>query len=186
MDQGETIWSERALRDAVLAGDVEAWRIWYESYFCRLAQYARWRCGGLTDLADDVIQETWLTAVRRLKAFDPTKGPFFAWLCGIASNAVRNTVRARLRERKRSRPLDPNDKLQAPPTDLAATEKAEQVAAALAALPENYEALLRAKYLDQMTVVQIADARGESPKGVESLLTRARQAFREAYEKSHE
>jgi RNA polymerase sigma-70 factor (ECF subfamily) len=69
---------------------------------------------------------------------------------------------------------------------LAAIEKAERVAVALAALPEHYEALLRAKYLDQMTVAQIADMRGESGKAVESLLTRARQAFREAYEKSHD
>ena len=57
---------------------------------------------------------------------------------------------------------------------------------ALTALPEHYETLLRAKYLDQMTVAQIAECRGESQKGVESLLTRARQAFREAYEKPHD
>jgi DNA-directed RNA polymerase specialized sigma24 family protein len=41
---------------------------------------------------------------------------------------------------------------------------------------------LRAKYLDGLSVPAIADQWGETPKSVESLLTRARQAFREAYQ----
>jgi RNA polymerase sigma-70 factor (ECF subfamily) len=186
MDHGETNWCERAIRDAVLAGDVEAWRAWYVAYFDRLAQYAWWRCGGLADLADDVIQEAWLTAVRRLRAFDANKGTFFVWLCGIASNAARNAIRGRRRERQRLRPLNSGDDPPAQCVDLAASEKGERVALALATLPEHYETLLRMKYLDQLTVVHIADERGESPKAVESLLTRARQAFREAYEKLHD
>jgi len=184
MDGGGVNWRERAVRDAVLAGDAAAWRAWYAEHFDRLADYARWRCGGLADLADDVVQETWLTAVRRLRAFDPDRGPFFAWLCGIAANVARNAVRARKRQRKRARPLAPGDDPPAAVSDPAAVEKAERVASALAELPEHYEAVLRAKYLDRQTVDAIAAARGETPKAVESLLTRARQAFREAYEKA--
>lgn len=186
MDRGEANWCERSIRDAVLAGDVEAWRAWYAAYFDRLAEYARWRCGGLQDLTDDVVQEAWLTAIRRLWAFDPEKGSFLNWLCGIASNSARNAVRARHRLRQRVRSLNPSDDSPSARADPAAIEKAERVAVALAALPDHYEALLRAKYLDGMTVAQIGAARGESPKAVESLLTRARQAFREAYEKPHE
>ena len=62
MDHVETNWCERTIRDAVLKGDIEAWRGWYQAYFDRLADYVRWRCGGLVELADDVIQEAWLTA----------------------------------------------------------------------------------------------------------------------------
>ena len=182
----EENWCEGMTRDAILAGNVDAWRAWYAAYFDRLATYARWRCGGLADLADDVIQEAWLTAVRRLHSFDPAKGTFFVWLCGIASNAARNAIRSRFRQRRRSRPLDPKDDAPAGHTDPAAVEKAERVALALAALPEHYEAILRAKYLEQLPLIQIAERRCESPKAVESLLTRARQAFREAYEKRHE
>jgi RNA polymerase sigma-70 factor, ECF subfamily len=183
---GETKWCERATRDAVLAGDVEAWRSWYSAYFDRLAEYARWHCGGLQDMADDVIQETWLTAVRRLQVFNPDKGAFFAWLCGIAANAARNRIRARRRQRQRFRSLSPNDDSPADLVDPVAIEKGERVAVALSSIPKHYEALLRAKYLDGMTVEQVAVSRGESTKTVESLLTRARQSFREAYEKCHE
>src|SRR5438067_1263605 len=103
MDRDGNGWRERAIRDAVLAGDPAAWRAWYDEHFDRLAAYARWRCGGLAELAEDVIQETWLTAVRRLRSFDPDRAAFFAWLCGIASNAARNAVRSRRRQRRRSR-----------------------------------------------------------------------------------
>ena len=182
MTDGDT-WRERAIRDAVLAGDAEAWRRWYDAHFDRLAAYARWRCGGLPELADDVVQETWLVAVRRLGRFDPAKGAFFDWLCGIASNAARTAIRARCRLKARSRQLVPTDDKPTPDAG-AAADKAERVAAALAALPDHYERVLRAKYLDCEPVNAIAAARGESPKAVESLLARARQAFREAYEKT--
>ena len=183
MDRDGDAWRERAIRDAVLGGDAAAWRALYDAHFARLADYARWRCGGLADLADDVIQETWLTAVRRLRSFDPRRGPFFAWLCGIAANAARNAVRGRRRFLRRTTPLasDP------PARDQEADrDKAERVAVALAALPDKYEAVLRAKYLDRQTVEQIAEAWGVSAKGIESLLSRARQAFREAYEANHD
>jgi len=61
-------------------------------------------------------------------------------------------------------------------------ERAERIAATLADLPEHYEAVLRAKYLERATVAEIAEASGQTPKAVESLLTRARQAFREKYQ----
>lgn len=187
MVDGEADWRERAIRDAVLAGDMAAWRAWYAEYFDRMAAYVRWRCGGLADLADDAIQETWLTAVRRLRSFDPARGPFFAWLRGIAANATRNALRSRRRAARHSRPLESANDTPDRAPDPTVVEKGERVADALAAIPEHYEVVLRAKYLEQMTVEEIARSRQESAKAVESLLTRARQAFREAYEKvSHD
>jgi RNA polymerase sigma-70 factor, ECF subfamily len=181
MSDGGRAWRERAVRDAVLAGDAAAWRGWYDDHAPGLAAYVRWRCGGLPDLAEDVLQETWLTAVRRLRAFDPAAGPFAAWLAGIAANAVRNAVRAR--RRKPTRPLAAASE---PGTDPAAGDASERVAAALAALPGHYETVLRAKYLDRRTVDEIAAAHGLSVKAAESLLSRARQAFREAFEADHD
>jgi RNA polymerase sigma-70 factor (ECF subfamily) len=190
MDEGGANWRERAIRDAVLAGDASAWRAWFAEHFDRLAAYVRWRCGGIADLADDVTQDAWLTDVRRLRSFDPDRGPFFAWLCGIAANATRNALRSRRRSAKRMRALGPTDDPPANGNDPTAHEKtwkAERVAAALAELPDHYESVLRAKYLDRLTVEAIATARGDTLKAVESLLARARQAFREAYERgTHE
>jgi RNA polymerase sigma-70 factor (ECF subfamily) len=180
MDGGD-VWRERAIRDAVLAGDGAAWRTWYDEHFPRLAAYVRWRCGGLADFSDDVLQETWLVAVKRLRSFDPARGPFAAWLSGIAANAVRNALRSRNRYRQRVRPLDAGSE-PAAAIDRPAIEKAERVAAALAAINPLYEAVLRGKYLERQSVDEIAAALNESSKSIESRLTRARQAFREIYE----
>jgi RNA polymerase sigma-70 factor (ECF subfamily) len=182
MDEGAANWRERAIRDAVLAGDATLWRSWYDEHFDRLDSYVRWRCGGLADLADDVVQETWLAAVRTLGKFDPSRGPFIGWLCGIAANLARNAIRSRLRSRLSARSLDPAD--DRPNPDPGPLERAERVAAALAELPDHYEAVLRAKYFDRKSVEEIATERGDSLKAVESLLSRARQAFREAFERT--
>ncbi len=169
---------ERGLRHAVLAGDELAWKILYDEAFPGLYRYVLWRCGGLRDPADEVVQETWLTAVRRLRSFDPAAGSFAAWLRGIAANLLRNHFRREYRRARRTQPLDVEP---AAASENERREQAERVALALGALPEHYESVLRAKYLEGQSVVAIAAARDESPKAVESLLTRARQAFREAY-----
>lgn len=182
MDPSDRVCEEQLLRSAVLAGDEDAWRRWYDASFDALYAYAMWRSGGLEDLAEEVVQETWLTAVRRMRRFDPRRGSFVGWLRGIAVNVLRNRLRRESTRRSRTGPLD-GDPAGGPPAEkaLEQRERAERIAAALAALPERYEEVLRAKYLERLSVNEIAADRGETPKAIESLLTRARQAFRKQY-----
>jgi RNA polymerase sigma-70 factor (ECF subfamily) len=180
MDHAERVVRERALRRAVRAGDASAWQAWYDECFAGLDAYVLWRCGHLRDHADEVVQDTWLIAVRRIAAFDPDRASFAVWLRGIAVGVLRNRFRlAARRQRLRPTPVEPV----APPADDAVQrrEQAEQVARALCALPERYEAVLRARYLEGHSVADVAAATKETVKAVESLLTRARQAFRAAY-----
>lgn len=176
MPANERVEHERRLRRAVLAGDEAAWRALYDLASAALWGYVSWRCAGLRELAEDVTQETWLVAVRKLRDFDPAKASFIAWLRGVAANLLRN--RFRQAKRDRAAPLDGTEI--SPETNMQ-QEQAELVARALATLPDRYEAVLRAKYLDRDTVDGIAANWNESPKAVESLLTRARQAFRASY-----
>jgi RNA polymerase sigma-70 factor (ECF subfamily) len=173
MQAGNRVERERELRRAVLAGEEYAWRTLYDEAFAGLYAYVLWRCGNLRDRAQDVVQETWLTAVRRLRTFDPSTGSFASWLRGIAANVLRNHFR---REKRRMKPLESE-----PIAAEESREQAERIGAALASLPEHYEAALRMKYLESRSVADIAAERGESPKAIESLLTRAREAFRQAY-----
>jgi RNA polymerase sigma-70 factor (ECF subfamily) len=177
---GDHVGHELRLRAAVLTGDERAWRALYDDTAPGLRSYVHWRCAGLHDLADEVVQETWLTAVRRMREFDPAQGRFAAWLCGIAANLIRNGLRGRRRQARPVRRLIGDW----PATDSAAEshERSERIAGALSELPLRYEQVLRAKYLDGLSVQAIAGQWGETPKAVESLLTRARQAFREAYQ----
>ena len=171
---------EHALQRAALAGDADAWLTLYDDAFAALDAYVRWRCGGLRDVADDVVQDVWLTAVRRLADFEPRRAPFLAWLRGIAAGLLRNRFRLRAR---RERLGSPAAAAVAPPADAEAErrDQALRVARALGELPERYEAMLRARYLEGRSVADIAAAASESVKAIESALVRARQAFREAF-----
>jgi RNA polymerase sigma-70 factor (ECF subfamily) len=179
MEVDDRVWRERGLREAVLAGDEAAWRQWYEESYAGLYAYVLWRSGGLRDRADELVQEAWLTAVRRLASFDPAAGSFAGWLRGIAAHLARNHFR---RGRRRAGWLPPPGEGEPADAELLRRERAEQVARALAELPEHYEAVLRAKYLDGLDMAAIAALRGLSVKAVESLLSRAREAFRAAYQ----
>jgi len=128
-----------------------------------------------------------MTAVRRIRNFDPGRAPFEAWLRGVADNVLRNHYRrARLRSSV-ERPvsdaalLGPAAASGAPPVDGRASELAERIALTLTELPRRYQEVLKAKYEEHLPVAEIAGLWGQGPKAVESLLTRARAAFRETY-----
>jgi RNA polymerase sigma-70 factor, ECF subfamily len=121
-----------------------------------------------------------LIAVRRLASFDPERGPFLQWTRGIAANLLRNHFRLRRLATGQELPDRP-----APfDADSSHVDQADRIGAVLAELPTTYEDVLRSKYLDQRTVAENASDFGQSVKAIESLLTRAREAFRAAYSKS--
>ena len=165
---------EEALRRAVLAGDETAWRALYEEAFEPLLAYVQWRLGGAGATVEEIVQETWLVAVRRIGAFNPDKAGFVPWLRGIAANLICNWLRKR-------RPIVSIEGVDVPVPAKEDDDRPGRIAAALDALSPRHEAVLRAKYLEGLSVAAIAAAWGESEKAIESLLTRAREAFRQAY-----
>ena len=169
--------TETDLRRAVLSGDRRAWQSLYDASFDGLFAYVQWRCGGITSWTEDIVQETWLVAVRRIADFRPEQARFLTWLRGIASHLLRNHFR-------NSRRLPESlDSIQEQPSFVVRPDHAaERIAAALASLPQHYEAVLRAKYLDRRSMDDIAKEGRTTAKAVESLLSRARAALREAYE----
>ncbi|MEN6405725.1 MAG: sigma-70 family RNA polymerase sigma factor [Thermoguttaceae bacterium] len=171
---------EELLRRAVLAGDEDAWRTWHDESFDALYAYVLWRCGKNHDQAAETVQETWLTAVRTIRRFDPCRGSFLVWLRGLAANVLRHQLRQRGRLQKREQAVGRIDATELQRLD---HPQSERIALTLDALPERQEAVLRAKYLDGFSVAEIAAQWDETPKAIESLLGRARQAFRELFEK---
>ncbi|MFT3880639.1 MAG: sigma-70 family RNA polymerase sigma factor [Gemmatales bacterium] len=174
----EQAWHEQGLRDAALAGDAEAWRVLVEKHQGTVRRYLAWRLGGCVATLDDLAQESWLIAARSLRKFAPSRGTFQHWLFGIAANVCRNHLRSR--RRSKQQPLADGHEPPETPTD---NQQTLRVADALAALPDHYERLLRAKYFEGASVECIAGTEGQTAKAIESMLTRARAAFRELYEK---
>ncbi|MGA2254901.1 MAG: sigma-70 family RNA polymerase sigma factor, partial [Thermoguttaceae bacterium] len=175
MDSEDRTQGDEVLRRAVLAGDEHVWQAWYDETFDDLYAYVLWRSGGRRDRADEISQETWLTAVRSVRRFDPRKGNFLDWMRGIAANVLRHNLREQRRRVDREQAAE---RCVAVGSGCEDRERQDQIAAALGCLPERQEAVLRAKYLDGLSMAEIAAIWNESPKAIESLLSRARQAFR--------
>jgi RNA polymerase sigma factor (sigma-70 family) len=178
MDPAELDPRDQALREAVLAGSASAWQALYESHFDGLYAFVWHRAGRQAYRTDEIVQETWLIAVRRIADFDPKQGTFDAWLKGIAANVLKNHRRRWLRD-SRTQSLDAE---QASPAT-GVSEAGELLALALTALPSRYQAVLRAKYEERLSVKEIGERLGGTAKSIESMLSRARDALRRAYEK---
>jgi len=167
---------ERCLRDAVLAGDETAWGLLYERSFQPLFAFVGCRLRGRPEDTAEVVQESWMIAVRRIRDFDPTRSSFETWVRGIALNVLRNLLRSEERRRRTERS---GSRVEESTSDRSGI--VERIARALTLLPSRYQEILRAKYHENLPVAAIAASLGQSPKAVESMLSRARVAFRAAY-----
>jgi RNA polymerase sigma-70 factor (ECF subfamily) len=190
---------DRQERDVALGlrqGKVEAWRALYEAYAEQVWRaVARLLGAGSADVAD-VVQETFLAAARSAAAYDPERGSLWVWLWGIARNhvALHHRRQGRLERLRRACAWLAScngvvlGSLRGrggalPEEALASAELATLVRVTLTDLPEGYGLLLTAKYLDGLPVEDIARLTRSTSTAVRSKLARARQAFREAFEK---
>ena len=114
-------------------------------------------------------------------SFDPSRGTALHWLRGIARTQTALHFR-----RRQTRPEAAGDDFRAVARDadadpLAEAETAAAVRQVLGALPQDYEILLVGKYLDGLTLDELAQAAGSTAEATSSKLARARRAFREAF-----
>ena len=183
MDEADTA-EERVLRDAVLRGDESAWRTVYGRHADGLYAWVRGRSTNDPELALDVVQESWTIAVRRMRRFDPSRGTLQSWLRGIARNVLRNEWRRRARLAPTVADPDgsgtAHDRTE-PAADENRRASIERLQLAMSELSPHYQAVLREKYAEGQSVAEISNRYGASPKAVESLLSRARDALRKAY-----
>jgi RNA polymerase sigma-70 factor (ECF subfamily) len=185
---------ERELTRGLGDGDPDAWRRVYDAYAQPLWRVvARFMGPAQSDVAD-VVQETFLAAARSVKTYDPGRGSLWLWICGIARRQAALHFRKQGRQAQvkaageRLRTAEANGAVnwivdrQAPPADvLASAELATLVRATLTTLSEDHGALLASRYLEDVSVEQIADRERCTSTAIHSRLARARQAFREKF-----
>lgn len=172
---------EQHLRAAVLAGNEAAWRVLYDRCFASVYAYVLLRTGRHVQRTEEVTQEAWLIAVRKIRKFDPSRAPFGAWMRGIADGVLRNHARKWGRRDHTEMPLDADTVAHGLDGTARRVALAEHIALAMERLPSDYQDMLSEKYGEGRTVKEMAERRNSSQKAVESMLGRARAAFREAY-----
>ena len=159
-----------------------------------LYRFCLYRVGRDQHLCEDVVQETLRRAIDDLDRYDPGRcgADVFPWLTGLARNEIRRALSLRqaavsldaLWTRIDKGLLNLYARLESEPFAdevLRRAETREMVNAAMAQLPPRYGQALEAKYLHGRSVSQIAQLWRISEKAVESLLGRARAAFRETF-----
>ena len=164
---------------AAIIGDEIRFRDWYDASLPRVYRYLLARCAGDETLAEEITQQAFVEAVRNRHRFDG-RSDVVTWLCAIARNRLVDHYRRHGREIRRQ------DELMAVHHEAGdapwrAAELRDAVAAAVTQLPPDQRLALLFRYLDGMSVREVADAIGRSEKATESLLGRARGAFRRAY-----
>ncbi|MDB4917185.1 MAG: putative polymerase sigma factor, sigma-70 family [Gemmatimonadetes bacterium] len=139
------------------------------------------RCDGDRDLTEDVVQETWLRAVRAWRADGIPERPM-AWLTTVATRILSNHFRRNTPDR-----IDDGtgDQLAAPDAGVArnSRERRSLVDRAIARLPVLQIRLLEAFHFDRRPVADIASSLGLSERAVEGRLRRARQNLRREIER---
>jgi len=144
------------------------------------------RTGGVPSVAEDLTQETFLSAVRQIGKGTRVDAPM-PWLIGIARHRLVDHYRAAAEER-RYRPIDIDTFDVADDRDeFTVVLDRQQAIAALDALPASQRLAISLRYLDGLSVPEIAAAISKSVHAVESLLARGRAAFKQHYlEHGHE
>lgn len=188
----EKALQERRLVQRMLAGDERAFDDFFAAYFRPLYRFALRRSGGDADVAEEVVQRTLCIAVDRLSTWRG-EAQLLTWLCAICRRVLLDYYR-RLRRAPAAVELaedlpevraaiesvlaDADD----PEKQTLRNELAALVHIALDHLPPHYAQALEWKYLEEASMKEMAERLGSTPKAVESLLTRARNAYREVLE----
>ena len=175
----------------ILRGDERAFRELFERFFPRLYRFALARVNGDHDSASDVVQQTLCKGMARLDTYRG-EAALYTWFCQICRHILIDHQRRTRRTEQLIQPLEDDAAIRAVLESIAAPVAAQPevqawhadisrlVQATMDALPQRYGDVLEWKYVDGLPVADIAARLGIAPKAAESLLTRARAAFREA------
>jgi RNA polymerase sigma-70 factor (ECF subfamily) len=181
-------------RQLALQGDEAALRRLTAETLPALYRFCFYRVGRNQHLCEEVVQETLLRVLRDLERYEPDRsgGNLFPWLTGLARNEIQRvlgreratTALQTLWERMDRELMAVFAKLESEPLSdelLQREETRELVNAAMAQLPPHYRQALEAKYVSGESTRTIAERWRMTEKATESLLSRARAAFRAAF-----
>jgi len=177
----------------MLKGDERAFRAFFDAYFPRVYRFALPRVGGDEDAAKEVVQAALTKGVRNLGKYRG-EAALFSWLCQICRNVIVDYLRTHKRHANHLVLVDDSPEMRAvfesiaapsseePPQRYNDEETRHLVRSVLDGLPNRYGDVLEWKYIEGHSVEEIGARLGVGHTAAQSLLARARVAFREALE----
>ena len=180
-----------ALARRLIAGDESAFDEFFDQYFPRLFRFALPRTGFNEDAAEEIVQCVLIHALAHLESYRG-EAALLTWLCALCRNEI-NAWREREGRLREVSFFDDRPEMRAALDALAAVDVDDPEAAirrqelsglvqlTLDHLPARYGDALEWRYMQGLTVTEIAERLGVGYKAAESLLARARAAFRDAF-----
>ena len=167
-----------ALTSGIRAGNEAAFREFHRLYFHRLYQFLLVVARGQEHEAREALQETLLRVVRHARKFDNEEA-FWCWLKVVARNAARDGGRKQHRYFGLLQKFALHSQNSAEPSSSSDSPLGDLLEESLDELPVQDRRILEAKYLEGVTVRELAADTGLTEKAVESRLLRLRQQIRE-------
>lgn len=185
---GTVISDTREIARGLREGDVALLQGLVEEYQDRLVRYLVYVLGRRDDV-DDLVQETWLRVMERGKSYDG-RSRFEPWLFTVARHLAIDLVR-----RRREVSLDAEDEGGVGPVAVSAglspfaeaarTEDAERLAGALDSLRPVYREALVLRFMEELSLQEIAAVVGAPVPTVAARIYRGLAALRPQMEETH-
>ena len=187
----DQIREDRKLVRRLLAGDEEAFRRFLDDYAGGLYRFALARLDDDETLAQEIVQATVVSALESLDSYRG-EAALFSWLCSCCRHQISGHFRRLKRRPPQVELVEDAPEIRAVLDSLAAgidgpedalrrKEARRLVHLVLDHLQPRYGRALEWKYFEGLPVVEIARRLELSPKAAESVLTRAREAFRTGF-----
>ena len=167
---------ERQLIAGVLSGDPSAERLFYDRHVDRVWKLA-YRFTGDSDLAQDVVQETFVRAFNKLESFRGDSA-LATWVTAVATSTALSTLRKVKRFRGHVA-LEDAGQLTTPGRQSEPDLK-RRMSEAISALPEGYRTVFVMHDVEGYTHEEIGTALGVQSGTSKAQLFRARARLREA------
>jgi RNA polymerase sigma-70 factor, ECF subfamily len=163
----------KELTKAICRGDEQAFTQFYDLYSLRLYKHLLVLTKGDEREAREVLQTAVVKLARRFKVFDEERR-MWGWLCQVARNAYVDLCRTRQRDQR----LVPLVEHQLVDGRAEEHRLSESLHHALQTLTVEEQELMRAAYMDERPLQELAIASGQTYKAVESRLARLRQKLK--------
>ena len=180
-------WSDEAAAARAKAGDADAFRVLVERHSRSLFRLA-FRMTGNEQDAEDIVQDSFLRAYRRIGKFDE-RASFGTWLYRITVNCSLDLVRARKRRSEQSGSANPemDDLIQslpstgATPDRMAMSGEARQrIAEAMEELSASERTAFVLRHFEGMCIDEVSRVLGCRPGAARHCVFRAVQKLRRA------
>jgi RNA polymerase sigma-70 factor (ECF subfamily) len=170
-------WDDATLVGRSVSGDDQAFAVLVRRYQSPLYRHA-WRLTQDRRTAEDVVQEAFVTAWRRLPSLDRAES-FRSWLYQITTRRSIDVVRARRPEPPVDTVVEPADTQAGPATRLEQRAQIADLALALQELPVASRAAWCLREIDELSYDEIATALELPVSTVRGRIARARHELAE-------